>query len=208
MHHDLLLIGRFVRLEALTPGHLPGLVAAATANRETYGFTPVPDDELSMGAYIDAALANPTQMPFATCRPDGEVIGSTRFMALEWWEGDWKHADADGQAMPNVAEIGSTWLRHDAQRSPVNTEAKLLMTTHAFERWGVMRLFLKTDELNVRSRAAIERLGARFEGIIRHQMPAAGRSGLRNTAQYSILPDEWRGVRDQLRARLVTSSGA
>lgn len=203
MHHDLVLAGSHVRLEPLTAAHLPGLVAAASANRETYGFTPVPADEPSMQAYIDAALANPTQMPFATCRPAGTVIGSTRFMALEWWAGEWERRGADGAAMPNVAEIGSTWLTHAAQRTAVNAEAKLLMLTHAFEQWGVVRMFLKTDELNVRSRAAIERLGARFEGIIRHQMPAAGRPGLRDTAQYSILPDEWPNVRDRLRSRLV-----
>ena len=201
--HDLLFVGTNVRLEALTPGHVIGLVAAATHNRETYGFTPVPDDEASMRRYVDEAIANPTQMPFATCAPDGTVIGSTRFMALEWWDGPWKRSGDDGSALPNVAEIGSTWLAHGAQRSAVNTEAKLLMMTHAFERWGVVRMFLKTDELNHRSRAAIERLGAHFEGVIRHQMPAVGRAGLRNTAQYSIVPEEWPAVRDKLRARLV-----
>lgn len=203
MLHNLLLVGTTVRLEPLTPAHVAGLVAAATHNRETYGFTPVPDDEVSMHRYVDDALANPTQMPFATCTPDGTVIGSTRFMALEWWDGAWKRTDVDGSAVPNVAEIGSTWLTHGAQRSAVNTEAKLLMMSHAFEQWGVVRMFLKTDELNQRSRAAIERLGARFEGVIRHHMPAAGRPGLRNTAQYSIVPEEWPAVRDKLRARLV-----
>ncbi len=204
MNHDLLLTGTHVRLEPMTADHVDGLIAAATANRATYGFTPVPDDEASMQRYVADALSNPTQMPFATCAPDGTVIGSTRFMALEWWAGDWQRNAGDGTPMPNVAEIGSTWLAHGAQRSPVNTEAKLLMMDHAFEHWQVQRLFLKTDELNQRSRAAIERLGAKFEGIIRHQMPAAGRSGLRNTAQYSIIPEEWPSVRDKLRARLVS----
>ena len=203
MNHQLLLIGEHVRLEPLTAAHVAGLTAAATSNRESYGFTPVPDDEASMRRYVADACANPTQMPFATCAPDGTVVGSTRFMAIEWWDGHWRRVDADGVALPNVVEIGSTWLAHAAQRSAVNTEAKLLMMTHAFERWGVVRLFLKTDELNQRSRAAIERLGARFEGVIRHQMPAAGRTGLRNTAQYSIIPEEWPAVRDKLRARLV-----
>ncbi len=203
MLHDLLLVGTNVRLEPLRPGHVAGLVGAATHNRATYGFTPVPDDPASMNRYVDDALANPTQMPFATCAADGTVIGSTRFMALEWWDGQWRRTGDDGSPLPNVAEIGSTWLAHGAQRSAVNTEAKLLMMTHAFEQWGVVRMFLKTDALNQRSRAAIERLGARFEGIIRHHMPAAGRPGLRDTAQYSIVPEEWPLVRDKLRARLV-----
>jgi N-acetyltransferase len=201
--HDLRFVGTHVRLEPLTPDHVAGLIAAATHNRETYGFTPVPDDEASMRRYVADALDNPIQMPFATCTPGGTVIGSTRFMALEWWDGPWRRTGGDGTALPNVAEIGSTWLAHGAQRSAVNTEAKLLMMAHAFEDWGVARMFLKTDELNQRSRAAIERLGARFEGVIRNHMPATGHPGLRNTAQYSIVPEEWPSVRDKLRARLV-----
>ena len=90
--------------------------------------------------------------------------------------------------MPVVAEIGSTWLTPAAQRTPVNTEAKLLMLTHAFEVWRVQRVSLKTDARNARSRAAIERLGARFDGVLRRHSPAAD-IGLRDAAFYSIVDD-------------------
>jgi RimJ/RimL family protein N-acetyltransferase len=87
----------------------------------------------------------------------------------------------------------------------VNTEAKLLMLTHAFEVWHVQRLFLKTDVRNTRSRAAIERLGASFEGVLRRNMPSWADGGVRDTAYYSILPGEWPEVKAGLRARLGAS---
>ena len=189
--------GTVVRLEPLLPDHAPELSAAANADRSSFRFTDVPADEAAMTRYIEIALAAPDQYPFAIRRlADGALVGSTRFGSLQWWH---------GSERPSVAEIGWTWLAASAQRTAVNTEAKLLLLTHAFEVWGVQRLQLKTDRLNDQSRAAIERLGAMFEGYLRHHMPATGRSGLRDSAMYSIIPAEWPAVRSALAARLSSA---
>jgi RimJ/RimL family protein N-acetyltransferase len=132
--------------------------------------------------------------------PDGEVVGATRFLDLQYWPvGDGRQGD-----VPVVAEIGGTWLAPKVHRSAVNTEAKLLMLTHAFETWRVRRVSLKTDARNARSRAAIERLGARFDGVLRAHMPAAD-AGLRDSAFYSILDSEWPQIHARLTSRLATS---
>ncbi len=186
--------GAVVRLEPLVPDHGRQLTAAANADRSTFRFTDVPADEAAMTRYIEAAIAAPDQYPFAIRRlGDGALVGATRFGSLQWWP---------GSDQPSVAEIGWTWLAATAQRTAVNTEAKLLLLTHAFEVWGVQRLQLKTDRLNEQSRAAIERLGAMFEGYLRHHMPAVGRTGLRDSAMYSIIPAEWPAVRSALASRL------
>ncbi len=103
-------------------------------------------------------------------------------------------------------EIGWTWLGLKYQRTAVNTEAKLLLMTHAFETLGAQRLQLKTDELNERSRRAIARIGAKFEGILRRsQITRGGR--IRNTAMYSVLVDEWPGVKAKLEERVGIANG-
>ena len=195
------LAGRHVRLEPLTPAHAPGLGAAGAGDRSTFGLTSVPDDAASAAAYIAALLADAgagSALPFATLLPDGEVVGATRFMDLQYWPlGDGRAAD-----VPVVAEIGGTWLAPKVQRTAVNTEAKLLMLTHAFEAWRVRRVSLKTDARNARSRSAIERLGARFDGVLRAHSPAAD-EGLRDTAFYSVLDTEWPAVRTALTRRLA-----
>ena len=193
----LTLEGNVVRLEPLLPDHAPALSAAATADRSSFRFTDVPADEAAMTRYIEVAIAAPDQYPFAIRRlADGGLVGSTRFGSLQWWH---------GSERPSVAEIGWTWLAASAQRTAVNTEAKLLLLTHAFEVWGVERLQFKTDRLNEQSRAAIERLGAMFEGYLRHHVPAAERSGFRDSAMYSIIPAEWPAVRSSLTARLSSA---
>ena len=192
----MVLEGRTVRLVPLVLDLVPDLVAAATEDRATYGYTNVPPDEAAMTAYVEAALAAPDQYAFATCSAaDGRIVGSTRLGSLDWWP-------SSSRDDPDVAEIGWTWLAGSAQRTAVNTEAKLLMLTHAFEVWHVARLQLKTDALNARSRAAIERIGARFEGVLRRHTPAFGRPGPRDSAMYSIVPDEWPDVKSRLMARL------
>jgi RimJ/RimL family protein N-acetyltransferase len=176
------------------------LVEAASEDRSTYGFTPVPADADGMARYIanllrrrDAGIA----LPFVTRRvADDRVVGCTRFDNIEYWDWD------EGDDQPDVAEIGGTWLAASAQRTVVNTEAKLLQMGHAFDRWHVHRLFLKTDARNERSRAAIERIGARFEGVLRNQMPSAARPGPRDSAMFSVTPDEWPAVRAGLETRL------
>ena len=99
-------------------------------------------------------------------------------------------------------EIGWTWLAADAQRTAINTEAKLLMLGHAFEAWRVRRVNLRTDSRNLRSRAAIERLGAKLDGILRAHMPASD-GGVRDTATYSLLATEWPQAKERLAGRLA-----
>lgn len=194
------LVGRHVVLEPLTIEHEPGLLAAAGEDRSTYDWTAVPSTAAEVSSFVADALRardGGHQEPFAVRRAtDGVVVGSTRFLNIERWP----TARADGR--PDSAEIGSTWYAASAQRTAINTEAKLLLLTHAFEVWGVQRLQLKTDARNARSRAAIERLGARFEGVLRHYQPGLGALGsvtaVRDTAMYSILPDEWPAVKQRL----------
>jgi RimJ/RimL family protein N-acetyltransferase len=144
-----------------------------------------------MVAYVEAALAEleaGQSLPFATLdRQSGRVVGSTRFGSLD---------------RRNLrVEIGWTWIARPWQRSPVNTEAKYLMLRYAFEELGCMRVELKTDALNERSRRAIARLGAVEEGVLRsHMVTAHGR--VRDTVYYSIIAPEWPAVRARLEQRV------
>lgn len=154
--------------------------------------------------YIEAAIALHDQgkaLAFATVRlADGQVIGSTRFFDIETWpwpEGHPRH----GQTNPDICEIGYTWLTSSAIRTGANTEAKLLMLTFAFETWRVLRVCLHTDARNRRSRAAIERIGGRFEGILRAHRLAADFTA-RDSARYSIVAADWPEVKENLTARL------
>lgn len=204
---DVTLSGRRVRLEPLAPSHVEALVVAASESRRTYGLTNVPDGAEAMGRYVQFALAERDRgaaVPFATIDlARGGVVGSTRFMNVETWTWSTGQRAAPVPEVPfEAAEIGSTWLAASAQRTAVNTEAKLLMLAHAFDVWRLRRVNLKTDARNVRSRTAIERLGARPDGILRAHMPAFD-GGVRDTALYSILADEWPAVRASLLARLA-----
>src|SRR5579863_7179395 len=194
------LTGRHVTLTPLALDDVPGLVQAASGDRSTYGWSIVPGTIDEMEVIVRRKLADQEQrnaVPFTTRRSStGEIIGMTRFLTLRWYF---------GREYPDAAEIGGTFITAAAQRTAVNTEAKLLMLRHAFDVWGVRRLDLKTDERNERSRRAIERLGAHFEGVLRNWQAAQveGEEGLtRNSAIYSILPEEWPAVRDGLEERL------
>jgi N-acetyltransferase len=206
------LTGAVVRLVPLARGHAGSLLAAATQSRETFGFTQVPGDADGMVAYIDAALADQragSALPFAIVdRRDERVVGSTRFLDLDYWTDppNWPAGTPTVRpdVLPTTAEVGSTWLAASAQRTAINTEAKLLMFTHAFETWGVLRVTLKTDARNARSRRAIERVGGRFEGIRRAHCRAVDGT-VRDSAYYSILAEEWPKVRAGLRAMLAGS---
>jgi N-acetyltransferase len=186
--------GRVVRLVPLSLDHVPALVAAANEGRATYDFTLVPDRTDTMAAYVALALDEQQTgrtVPYATFERD-RVVGSTRFLDLEYWQ---------SPSVPSVAEIGSTWLAASAQRTGVNTEAKYLMLSHAFETWQVHRVTFKTDARNERSRRAIERIGAQFEGVRRgHRLATDGT--IRDSAYYSIVASEWPEVKQRLRARL------
>jgi RimJ/RimL family protein N-acetyltransferase len=198
--YPLTLDGRRVRLEALSHAHLEGLVAAASESRDTYGLTQVPKGADAMRAWIDSALADAARgahVPFATVdKLRGRVVGSTRFGNIERWT--WPGPPVEPVPLgPDAVEIGWTWLAASAQRTYVNTEAKLLMLGHAFEVWRVRRVTLKTDARNARSRANIERIGCRFDGVLRASMPAYD-GGIRDNAFYSMLASEWPAARERL----------
>jgi N-acetyltransferase len=197
--------GRYVRLEPLGLDHVPGLVEAATGSRETFDLTHVPADEPSMRGYVEAALADRAAdraVPFATLEArTRRIVGSTRFGNIEFWAWPRGNPHQRGEQLPDVVEIGWTWLAPDCQRTGLNTEAKLLMLGHAFEVWRVHRVSLMTDARNRRSREAILRLGARFDGVLRAARMASD-GGIRDTAAYSILDSEWPAVKAALHARL------
>jgi RimJ/RimL family protein N-acetyltransferase len=201
--------GSRVRLEPLTSSHVDALVRAATESRDTYNFTLVPADRAAMERYVQEALADQGTggaLPFAIYDLHRKaIVGTSRFLDLDYWS--WPPAWPPGRttprsdAIPTVAEIGSTWLAPSAQRTGCNTESKLLMLSHAFDTWGVLRVTFKTDSRNTRSRLAIERIGGRFEGIRRAHARAIDGS-VRDTAYYSIVATEWPDVCTALKTRL------
>ncbi|MFZ0201508.1 MAG: GNAT family protein [Candidatus Sulfotelmatobacter sp.] len=198
------LSGKHVRLEPLDHRHMEGLVAAAAADPSLYQWSPVPQGEVQARAYIDAALSwrdAGTAVPFAIIRmKDGAVIGSTRFWNLERWSWPQGHA-RHGRRFPDACEIGYTWFTRSAIRTAANTEAKLLMLTHAFEAWVVFRVCFHADARNQRSRAALERIGGRLEGILRAHRMAADFIA-RDSARYSVIAAEWPEVKERLTRRL------
>ncbi|QGZ64303.1 GNAT family N-acetyltransferase [Paraburkholderia acidisoli] len=186
------LSGANVELRPLRATHAPDLLAAA-ADGELWNLkvTVVPGPQ-TVDSYIARALEGEragTVMPFVIVdTTQDRVVGSTRF-----WKVDYAN---------RKLEIGSTWLAASAQRSPVNTEAKFLMLTYAFDTLRCVRVQFTTDVLNDKSRAAILRLGAQQEGVVRHEriMPD-GRK--RDSVRFSIIDDEWPDVRARLAARLA-----
>lgn len=186
------LTGTTVELQPLQPEHKAALLDAA-ADGELWNLkvTNVPGPA-TVDAYIDTALAGRTAgtvIPFAIVRKsNGQVVGSTRF-----WKVD---------RLNRKLEIGHTWLALSTQKSAINTEAKLLLLTYAFEVLDCVRVQFTTDELNEKSRAAILRLGAVQEGIVRHEriMPD-GRK--RNSVRFSIIDSEWPQVKAHLQAKLL-----
>lgn len=207
------LIGRVVTLEPLDADHLDGLVAAASGDRSSYHYTFVPDGPGAMTAFIEHAARDRdagVSAPFAVRRTvDGVIVGSTRYMDIDDFDAARTSARLRGESVgppgpPIALEIGHTWYAPSAQRTVVNTECKFLMLSRAFDEAGVVRVTFKTDARNSRSRAAIERIGAVFEGIRRAHMTASDGS-IRDTAYFSIVSAEWPGVRDRLRQRLEGS---
>lgn len=197
---------RFVRLEPLSEKHIPALLEISQSSpRDVYALTTVPDTLSGMTAYVDAALelvAQGRAAPFATIDAvSGQVVGSSRLANLEFWAWAAGNRFAKSDGTPDATEIGWTWLAPSAQRSPINTAAKILMLTHAFETWRVRRVTLKTDARNERSRNAILRIGASFEGVLRSHVPASD-GGVRDSAMYSVLESEWLGVKARLEGML------
>jgi len=190
------LIGRHVILEPMRHDHVDDLAAATGGDRSSFAYTRVPDGVDETAVYVDWLLsdaADGVAGPFVQRRAsDGRVVGCTRYLSPAW------PLDRD---VPDEVEIGGTWLCADAQRSAINTDAKLLLLTHAFDRWAVQRVAICTDARNRRSRAAIERLGARFEGVLRRHRAStvAGETDrLRDSALYAVTVDDWPSVRERL----------
>lgn len=180
-----------MRLEPLTFDHAPDLAAAASDGRLwELGFTSVPGPG-GETAYIQTALDGQRDghmLPWAVRDVStGEIVGSTRYH--------------DIMAAIDRVEIGYTWYAKRCQRSHVNTSCKLLLLRHGFDTLGCKVVGLRTDILNLASQRAIEKLGANRDGVIRHH--GARRDGsVRDTVMYSILLDEWPGVRARLEERL------
>lgn len=199
--------GRYVRLEPLERRHTQALMAASAADPSLYEWSLVPQGREAVERYVATALAwrdASTAVPFATVRlADGAVIGSTRFWEIERWAWPAGHAQHD-RATPDVCEIGYTWFTASAIRTSANTEAKFLMLRHAFESWNVFRVSFHTDARNLRSRAALERLGARQEGLLRAHRMAADYTP-RDSVRYSITAAEWSAVKRRLEGYLARS---
>ena len=193
------LTGRHVRLEPLAHRHIPGLVAAARRSASLYRWARVPQDGASMRSYVEAALADRDKeatVPFAVTRAaDGTVIGCTRFADLGYWAPP-DRVPGTAQS-PSTCEIGPAWLSESAIRTGASTDMNQLMLTHAFETWRVRSVCLLADARDERSRAAVSRTGATFEGILRAHRPGAdGLPG--DSARYSITAGEWPAVRRHL----------
>jgi RimJ/RimL family protein N-acetyltransferase len=187
--------GRHARLEPLAKGHQAGL-AEVGLDGELWRWIPTAvRTREEMAAYIETALDEQQRgvsLPFAIVeKSTGRAIGSTRYGNIE-------------RAHHRV-EIGWTWVAREWQRTAINTEAKYLLLKHAFESLRCMRVELKTDSLNEKSRAAILRIGAKEEGIFRnHMITESGR--IRHSAYYSIIDSEWPEVKTRLEAKLNSHS--
>ena len=191
------LMGDVVRLEPLTPGHVPGLRRAAEgAGPNAFAAVPTPDE---VEDYVARSLARRdagAYAPFAQIEAaTGRVVGHTAYLTPRWMDGGRLFA----------VEIGSTWLAPAARGTAVNPAAKLLLMTQAFESWGVDRVDIKTDARNEAARAAIAATGATFEAVLRAWQPslAPGEEGLvRDTAMFSVTPPEWPRVSARLEERI------
>lgn len=184
--------GRHVRLDPLSMNHLAGLCEVGLDPELWRIALSVIESEEDMKKYIATALqwqVEGTALPFAIVeRSSGTVVGSTRFANI-----DRTH---------RRLEIGWTWIARPWQRTPINTEAKYLMLTHAFETLGCIRVELKTDSLNEKSRKAMLRIGAKEEGTLRNHMITQG-GRIRHSVYFSITNDEWPAVKRSLEEKLV-----
>ena len=188
-----ILNGKYVRLESMTEDHIPGLAEIGVGQTfwdfMLYGRMDSVEDMRNWVRDILSRAQNGTDLPFVAIHlASGKVAGATRYLNI----------------MPKDRglEIGGTWYGTEYQRTPVNTECKYLLLTHAFERLGCIRVQLKTDLRNVRSQNAIERIGAKREGILRnHMILPSGQ--FRDSVFYSILDSEWPEVKKRLEAILT-----
>ncbi len=183
--------GKYARLEPMRFDHFPALCEVGLEPSLWKWTANVVESEADLERYVRTALADRDRgaaLPFVTIdKATNTIVGSTRFGNI-----DTTH---------RKAEIGWTWINPKWQRTRVNTEAKLLMLTHAFEEWGCMRVELKTDSNNKQSRDAMTRLGAKEEGTMRnHMITETGRS--RDSVYFSIIESEWEAVKADLNSKL------
>lgn len=186
----LALEGERVRLEPLCQEHAQGLYNRGR-NAQDWAFMPRACfvDQADARHWVDEALAEPAQLPFAIIEKDkGRVAGSTRYLNI--------------RPEHRSLEIGWTWLGQDWQRTGINTEAKLLLMTHAFERLRCIRVEFKTDARNLRSQAALERIGARREGVLRNHMIVQD-GHYRDSVYFSVIESEWPAVKSNLERLLA-----
>jgi RimJ/RimL family protein N-acetyltransferase len=186
--------GVFVRLEPMRVDHLPALVKVGLEPSIWEWTTNVVEDQADLQKYVRAALADQkkgTSLPFVTIeKTSGDVVGSTRFGNID--------------TANRKVEIGWTWINPKWQRTVVNTEAKLLMLTHAFEVWKCIRVELKTDANNEKSRNAMKRIGATEEGTLRnHMITEKGR--YRDSVYFSIIESEWESVKKNLVSKITAA---
>jgi RimJ/RimL family protein N-acetyltransferase len=188
--------GDLVRLEPLTEDHVPGLALAAEEDRAAYGYTMVPRAGQT-AAYVRDLLTRNGVTPFAQVRVADEApVGCTAYDNPRAWP---------GRDALSAVEIGGTWLAASAQRTGINAESKLLLMTYAFETLNVARVDFRTDARNQRSRQSLERLGARFEGVLRNwgRSWVPGEEGtLRDSAIFSVIAAEWPQVKSALTHRI------
>lgn len=200
LDESIVLEGREVTLRPLEAGDTQAIASAAHGLRALHPVSFVPDGADAAGKYVEDALeakVNGQRYPFAIVW-QGVVSGTTSYLDFAYWE----PRGGEAARTPSAVEIGATWLSRAAQRTRCNTESKFLLLTYAFEEWRVARVSFKTDERNVHSRGAIERIGAQFEGIRRAEMLGAD-GAIRNSAYYSILADEWASVKERLEGMLA-----
>jgi len=181
--------GERIRLEPLSPDHAQGLYNRGRMAAD-WAFMPRSCfiDMADVRQWVEEALQDPTQMPFTIVeRAKGRVVGSTRFLHM--------------RPEHRTVEIGWTWLGQEWQRTGVNTEAKLLLLSHAFDRMGCIRVEFKTDARNLRSQRALERIGAIREGVLRNHMVVQG-GYYRDSVYFSVIDKEWPAVKERLRGLL------
>ena len=188
---QIILEGEFIRLESLKMEHLDALCEIGL-EEEIWRWNPAAvESHGDMKRYVETALAEQKRgvsLPFAIVeKSSGKIIGSTRFGNID--------------VKNRRVEIGWTWIASNWQRTFVNTEAKLLMLAHAFETWKCVRVELKTDLLNEKSKNAILRLGAKQEGILRQHIITKTKR-LRDTVYFSILDSEWHDIKLNLKTKL------
>lgn len=202
------LTGRHIELVPLEHSHAEPLASASAVDPSLYQWSTVPQGREAVEAYIAKAMSwreAGTAVPFATVRrSDGAIIGSTRFFDVERWAWPNGH-ERHGRSNPDACEIGYTWLTRSAIRTAANTEAKFLMLQHAFETWKVLRVCLHTDARNGRSQAAIQRIGGKFEGVLRAHRMAVDFIA-RDSYRYSIVAAEWPEVKNRL-SRMLKRDG-